>query len=110
MRFSEVGDNEDVVGVDEADLQMVAISTSSGGRSGNARRAGSARRVRGEGAGPRGREALGWKAGHGREGSVCLGAVRGGRGPCMRRRAEGGCRRRGMMITFYLTESFKQVR
>jgi hypothetical protein len=77
---------------------MVAISTSSGGRSGNASRAGSARRVRGEGAGPRGSIASGWKAGQGIEGRVCLGAVRGGRGPCTRRREEGGGRR-GMMIT-----------
>jgi len=100
MRFTEVGvdDVDDDVGVDDADLQMYAISTSSGGRSANVSRAGSARRVRGEGAGPRGRMASGWKAGQGREGSVCLGTERGGRGPCTRRSEEGGGRR-GMVIT-----------
>jgi hypothetical protein len=104
MRFSEVGDDDDVLvvdGVDDADLQIYAISASSGGRLGNVSRAGSARRVRGEGAGPRGRVASGWKAGQGREGSVCLGTERGGMGPCTRRREEGGGRR-GMVITLQI--------
>ena len=72
MRFSEVGDDD--VGVEDADLQIVAISASSGGRSGKVRRTESARRVRCGGAAPRGRIPSGWKAGQGKEGRVCFGA------------------------------------
>lgn len=67
----------------------------------------SERCMRDWGIGPWGR---GWKAGQGREGSVCFGAARGGRGPCTRRRAEGGARRgpRGMVtseMNFYSRSS-----
>lgn len=74
--------------------RQIAASSRVRGRSGKMRWLGFACRVRGAGAGPRERNASGWKTGRGTLGRACLGWERAGRGPWTRRREEGGPRRR----------------
>ena len=92
----QVGDE---VGV-ELPLLPAAGERERSGRSGKMRCSGFACHVRGAGAGPRGRNASGWKTGRGTDGRICLGWDRGGRGPWKRWREEGGPRRPILSVIF----------